>query len=167
MKRVLPTLCFSYGCFATLALLAWHVAALGGIVAFPNNGSIITPVFMIHAVVLLITFERNPKGVIPVLNVTPRRVRMAKFCLGLAVAYFTLYMLFLWGQFLTDSETAPRVLLLLLTSLLLVNSIYIVVHWAFRPENLFSERFRNVITNPILYWFFRTPITRGHREDEE
>ena len=138
-----------------LAVLAWHVTTLRGVVMFPNNASIAIPFFGIHALICFLTFDRSPTGLWePLFKVTPRRVRLARLCLGLAVANFIFYLLLVWGYFLRSKALDELRVLSFLTSLLLVNTLYVALHWAFRPENLFSHTFRQVIANPITYWLF-------------
>jgi hypothetical protein len=44
----------------------------------------------------------------------------------------------------------------------LVNAVYVVAHWALRPENLFSERFRRFADDPVVFLIF-DPVLRRRK----
>ncbi len=79
---------------------------LRGAIIFPDSASIVGPVFLIHAAILFFSFDRKAVGATsaPLFNVTSRGIRMAKVCLGLAVAYFIFWLILMWGTFLTTGE---------------------------------------------------------------
>ena len=71
-----------------------------------------------------------------------------------AVQYRHAYFVLCLGAFIVASlrgyhalqdKTVP----LILTSFLLQNTVYIALHWAFRPENLFSSSFIEALSNPL------------------
>ena len=67
---------------------------------------------------------------------------MAKVLFGLGTLNFLTWFLTLIIAGVTGHRTfQDRVVPLILTSLVLQNTIYIAVHWAIRPENLFSKGF--------------------------
>ena len=75
----------------------------------------------------------------PVLNVTPQRIRLAKILFGLSILNFLLCVgVAFYGAIKGDSALRDKGPGLILTSLVMLQTIYIAIHWAFRPENLFS-----------------------------
>ena len=90
------------------------------------------------------------------LRVTDGRVRMGRILVALSTLNFLLCL----GTFLVAAAQANTALenkavSLVLTSFLLQNTIYIAVHWALRPENLFPGSFLRAISNPLGLLFPR------------
>jgi len=133
----------------TLCAFAWYIAAVMGRVTIPNNGWIAGAVFGFHALAANATFYRGTTWQ-PVLNVTPQRIRLAKILFGLSVLNFLLCVgVAFYGAIKGDFALSDKGPGLILTSLLMLQTIYIAIHWAFRPENLFSPSFLRVIGNPL------------------
>jgi hypothetical protein len=49
---------------------------------------------------------------------------------------------------------------LLASATTMLNGLYVLIHWALRPENLFSERFRRFADDPIIFVLFEPIIRR-------
>lgn len=159
---------FIYGCIASVGALVWYLAALAGRAALPENVWAVKSIAVIFAITMVITFQRRPlrDPWVPVLRITPERVRGAKFFLAVVAANFGVCTLvaFAWG----NRVGAERALSMVLTSLMLLYSVYIAIHWAFRPQNLFPSGFLTFISNPLLYPFIRSrrrrrPLPRSDR----
>jgi hypothetical protein len=152
MKNLVRLYDFCYGCLATLCALAWYIAALLGRAMIPNNIWIVEGVFVLHATAAILTFHRpsmRPPWQ-PVLSVKPGRIRLAKTVFGLSIANFLVCMsVFLVAVIRGSVASGNEGVALILTSFLLLNTIYIAIHWAFRPENLFSSAFLRAISNPL------------------
>ena len=143
MKRFVKHYAFCYGCIGATAFFACYICALTrrfDIGNYLENNQLVWSVLVLHAFAMLATFQPGIKWE-PVVAITEKRLHIAKVILGLAILNFFL------GCFLAKSAS------LTLTSLLLLNTIYIAIHWAFRPENLFPERFLAFITNPLGWTF--------------
>jgi hypothetical protein len=153
MKPLIRMFGFWYGCLGTVAAFAWHVAALLGYAVLPPNVLTVEMIFAVHAVAAIFTFQRSAvRGPAwqPVLSVTPGRIRAAKIVLAVAAANFLLYIgAFLFGEVRGDMTSTVRTVPLIVTSFILLNTVYIAIHWAFRPENLFSRTFIATISNPV------------------
>jgi hypothetical protein len=152
MKSLIRLYGFVYGSLGTLFALAWNVSVIRGHVALPGNWSIVVAVFSLHVLAGIITFDRTHVRPAwqPVLPVTTAWIRFGKTLLGIGTAYFIGCLgVFIYaeirGSLTLEDATVP----LVLTSFLLQNTIYIAVHWAFRPENLFSGSFIRAFSNPL------------------
>jgi hypothetical protein len=150
---------FVYGCATSLLSLMWLVLALRGNASDPNP-ALPAVVALVHGGALLMTFHRNPLEPRrrPLLSITLRRIAAAKVILGVAILNFVICLAATWlaGQepaIFADGASVS------LASLALVSSIYIALHWAFRPENLFSEGFLRTAAFPL--WF----LFRGRRRN--
>ena len=152
-KQLLSVACFAYGCLATSVFLIWHVATIYGPIWAPNSEAL-KLVLMIHIVVLALSFNRENWD--PLFEVTTRRIWWAKVSLGVVSALCILHFILLWVVSRTTvGEVEPKWVLLLLISLLLGSSVYLIARWAFLPENLFSPKVRQFLANPLLYPFLK------------
>jgi len=148
MKKLIQLYCFWYGCVGTLGAFAWYIAAIMAPVTIPDNVWIVEAVFGLHGLAAIATFHRGTKWQ-PVLNVTPQRIRLAKILLGLSILNFLLCVGVALYASKGDSALNEKGPGLMLTSLVMLQTIYIAVHWAVRPENLFSPTFLRIIGNPL------------------
>ena len=156
MKHLIRLFGFWYGCIGTLCALAWYLAAALGKAVLPSNVWLIESLFGLHALAAIITFHRTPgrRAWAPMLRLTPVRIWIARILLALAAANFVICSAVF---FVAASRQKPGVELgtlpLILASFVLLNTIYITVHWGFRPENLFPAYFLQAISNPLgLIW---------------
>ncbi len=151
MRRLIQLYGFWYGCLGSLCALAWYVTALRGSFSFPSNWGIVVAVFVLHGIAACFTFQphvRPPWQ--PLLAVTRIRVRLARGLFALATLNFAVW----FGAFIVagnqrDQSFGGRAAFLILTSFLLQNTVYIALHWAFRPENLFPGSFIEALSNPL------------------
>jgi hypothetical protein len=154
MRKLVERYCFIYGCVASAGAIVWYVTALVGRAELPQSVWVAESFVVIHAITMVITFyrrtHRSPWA--PVLRVTPKRIRIAKVILGAVAANFLFCLVLAIWERRTVSETA---LSMLLASMTLLSTVYIAIHWAFRPETLFRSQFVVFIPNPFVYLFFR------------
>ena len=149
LKTLIRLYAFWYGCLGTLCAFAWYIAALLGRATIPNDVWIVEAVFGLHALAAMATFQRGLAWQ-PVLSVTPVRIRLAKTLFNLSILNFVLCVGWsLYARSNGDIGLREKGVGLILTSFLMLNTIYIAIHWAFRPENLFSASFLRVIANPL------------------
>jgi hypothetical protein len=153
MRRI-AWCCFAYGCLASLGALIWYVYALIGSATLPRSVWTAEIFLILHGMVMVVTLYKRPSRALwaPVLRLSPERIRSSRFVLLVGAANF------LFCSSLVAYEgrhTSERVLSMVLTSFVLLNTTYIAIHWAFRPENIFSKRFLAFISNPVVYLFFR------------
>ena len=156
MRGVIRFCGFWYGCLGMIGALAWYIAAILGCAILPRNVWIVESLFGIHGVVMIFTFQRSPvrRPWHPMLSVTPIRIRMARLLLGVVATNFSFCLgLFLFAALRRDLALANRAVPLIVTSFLLLNTIYIAIHWAFRPKNLFSPSWLRIISNPLGLFF--------------
>jgi hypothetical protein len=151
MRSLIRLYGFWYGCLGSLCALAWYGSALLGSFAFPRNWYLVEAVAALHGLGACITFQPHVRPAWePLLSVTPGRIKLAKTLFGLATVNFIIcFGIFLIAGKLGNKALEDRTVPLILTSFLLQNTVYIVFHWAFRPENLFPSSFIEVISNPL------------------
>ena len=165
MKKLIQLYAFCYGCIGSFFAFVWYLAALRDSVAFPRSWWIVESVFVLHCIAACFTFQphvRPPWQ--PFLAVTPRRIKFAKIVFTIATLNFIVYLVKA-GIVGTRGEARDRISFLILTSLLLQNTVYIAIHWAFRPENLFPHSFIQAISNPLgsfLGLFVKQQNDRGN-----
>ena len=152
MRNLVRLYSFWYGCVGAISCFVWYVDALLGQISMPRSVWVVETVFLLHATAVMATFHRGAMGSPwqPVLAVTPGRVILAKTLVGISTLNFivclgTLLTAAMRGSVALVNRTVP----LILTSFLLQNTVYIAVHWAFRPDNLFSAGFVEAISNPL------------------
>jgi hypothetical protein len=151
MKRLIALSCFGYGCMGSLVFLVWHFAALAGDPVLPKSVWTVEAIFLLHGSAMLATFHRNllRTPTPPVLVVTRKRQRLARFLLGSATLYFSVFLaLFVWAELTGNPTLGVRVTPLALTSFAVLNTVYIALHWAFRPENILPQRLLRIASNP-------------------
>lgn len=152
MKNLIRFYAFCYGCLGTLLAFAWYIAAILGYARIPTNVWIVEAVFALHALAALATFQRTSMRPAwqPVLGVTPDRVRLARTLFNLSILNFLLCIgVCVYAVISGNAALRDKGVALILTSFLMLNTIYIAIHWALRPENLFSAYFLRVIANPL------------------
>jgi len=159
MRQLARLYGFWYGCLGALFAFSWQMSAILGHFAFPDNWWIVEVIFVFHGCAAVLTFQplvRPPWQ--PVLAVTPRRIWLAKLLLGLATLSFVLcFGTFLIARFQGNQRLEDKTIPLVLTSFLLQNTVYIAIHWAFRPDKLFSASFIRLVSNPIGFLFLGKP----------
>jgi len=150
MKNLIRNYGFWYGCLGMLGSFVYHIAAILGRASMPSNVWVIEGVFALHAAASIATFYRGPVSWPPMLSVTRKRITMAKILLAVSIVNFAVCLgIFLFAELRGNLAVANRVVPMILTSFLLTNTTYIAIHWAFRPENLFSISFLRTMSNPI------------------
>jgi hypothetical protein len=152
MKKLIQSYCFWYGCLGTLCAFAWYIAAILGFPTMPTSVWVAEAVFALHGCAALATFHRTTMRPAwqPVLSVTAGRIALARSLFGLSIVNFLVcFGLFLVAEIRGNVALGNEGAALILTSFLLLNTIYIAIHWAFRPENLFSASFLRLISNPL------------------
>jgi len=160
MKLFIQRACVVYGCLALLASTTWLVVSWFFEPALPASpGPVLVPLG-IHGLILTLTFQPfvGPEPFwSPVWRISPRRRMWARS--ALACAAILCVGSAIWCVVLTreshDEDLIVRAAILTIASLAILSSLYIVLHWAFRPENLFSESFIEFASNPLGYLLIR------------
>jgi len=154
MTKLVAGSCFAYGCVASAGALVWYLAALAGNAELPKSVWVAEGFLVVHVIVMIITFPRGPRRRPwePVLQMTNERIRAAKVALGIVTVNFVFCVAVVAWE---NRGASERALLMVLTSFALLNMVYIAIHWAFRPENLFPDQFLAFISHPMVYLFFR------------
>ena len=167
MKKGIAIVCFVAGCLGSALALVWYVAVLltrDSLWPFPSKISQIEALFAIWGLVMFATFYRSPRPIwMPVLKVTSSRIKVARLVLAYNLVNCAVWLLAcaaLWAiQF---RGPLPWTFCLLAAGLTLLNAAYVFFHWAFRPENLFSERFRRFADDPVVFLIF-DPVLRRRK----
>jgi hypothetical protein len=143
---------FIYGCVGSIAALVWLSIALAPVEVHRPSIWIIESLFIIHGCSLVLTFHRNPGAVMwqAVLRITPKRLKTAKFVLAVSAANVLVWLITVFVSALQNEKTwAEWALSPFLASCGLLSTIYLAVHWGFRPENLFPRGFLAFAGNPL------------------
>jgi len=150
-RKLVPPLVFLYGCVGSLGALICFALALSGAFELPQTWLIVECIAALHALAACLTFQPGMRPPWPPLfAVTSERIRWARVLFFAATGNFVICVA---GPLIADPDRyrwlEGRAAALILTSLLLQNTVYIAIHWAFRPENLFSPTFVEAISNPV------------------
>jgi hypothetical protein len=140
MQRVLGRLFFAFGCLMTAFGVVWIVAGQSVVLIAPRTEAQRTICFLLYALVMLPTlgpWSRTPWP--PVFEVTRPRIVMARIALLIvALIVVSSFAIVAVGR----ATDAPLLLdigfVWVIGSLLLLNGVYLVVHWALRPQNIFG-----------------------------
>jgi hypothetical protein len=159
MKIAIAIICFSGGCLATALAVLWYLAVLVTrdlLWPFPSNIEGIEVLFAVWGLIMFATFYRSPRPIwMPLFEVSSRRVKVTRMLLVCSLVNFAVWLLVCAGLSATQVlGPLPWAFCLLASAATLLNAIYVAVHWAFRPENLFSERFRRFADDPIVFLIF-------------
>jgi hypothetical protein len=156
MRNFIEKLCFFYGCLASAGSLVWYLATWAGYEGLPQSVLIVETVAIIYGIVMVITFSKSWAWE-AVLQVTRRRIAIGKILLIVALLNF----LFCTGLIVWENRAvSSRTLSMGLSSFALLNTVYIAIHWALRPENLFPGRFLLFISNPLVFILFHSRVSR-------
>lgn len=155
MKRAISTVAFIYGMLSSLLLCAWFLIDCSGrsffFLSYPN---LLWGAAGFHAIVALLTFQRGAGfdwwKWEPLFTPTPARRTAARLLLTCAFVLFVLVVtLLIVARARLHFEFVSAHIDLMLIAMLLVQTVYFSIHWAIRPENIFSPRFLRLISNPI------------------
>jgi hypothetical protein len=155
MKSLVQKVCFIYGCFAFAGSALWFWISCTTTVTIPANPRLILSLFGLHGLILCLTFQRfiglKPFWA-PIWEVSKERLRWARRAIVsfLALSIGIIAFMFLTAR-LHNRILVEKSLNLFLPSLGMLSSLYIALHWAFRPENLFNKEFLRFMTNPLGY----------------
>jgi len=150
MRQLIRLYSFWYGCLGSIAALTWHISALLGFFSFPKNWWIVEGVFLLHGAAACFTFQSVKTKWLPIVTLTKARIWLGRALFGITslnvcICIATFFVLN--GR--SDKSAAQAAIPEILTSILLQNTVYIAIHWAFRPENLFPQAFINALSNPF------------------
>jgi hypothetical protein len=158
MRNFIAKFCFYYGCLASVGALVWYLAILAGSEGLPQSVLLVETVAVIYIIVMIITFSKSQRSAWePVVQVTRRRIIIGKVLLLIASLNFLFCTaLIVWENRAVSSSA----LSMGIASFALLNAVYLAIHWALRPENLFPGRFLLFISNPLVYILFHSSLSR-------
>jgi hypothetical protein len=167
MKRGIAIVCFAAGCLASLLALDWYVAVLvtrNSMWPFPSDVAEIEALFVVWGLIMFATFYRNPRPIwMPLFEITSARIKAARLLLACTLINCVVWLIAcvaLWA--VQVRGPLPWIFCLLASGVTLLNAVYVFIHWALRPENLFSERFRRFADDPIVFLIF-DPLLRRRK----
>ena len=151
MNRVISIYAFVCGCAGSVLALVWQCLAVFGHPLLPRSIWTVEAIFVFHALAMLATFRRNVREIprSPLFVVTRRRVKIARLLLCLVAINFALCVIVCFVSHSSGNATLNAwAVPLVLTSFMLLNTVYIALHWAFRPANIFSKKIVRIASNP-------------------
>lgn len=161
MKLLIQGACLIYGCLALLASAAWFAITWLFRPVIPDTPGPVVTIFVFHGLVLTLTFHSfvDPKSFSsPIWCISERRRKWARGVLAGAVVLCI--GIVIWAIVVAREPYDEKLVLeatgLAMASLAMLSSLYIVLHRAFRPENLFSESFIEFASNPLAYLLTRS-----------
>jgi hypothetical protein len=154
MKIIVERVLFSVACLGSAMSLLWQILALAGNMLWPQNPLVLAICAAVLGCLLTLTFRRYPTGDPwhPVLRVTRQSIAVARLCLKAALIINVLSIIFASISGLGGWPSFELALFLVVSSIILLGFLYMTLHWGFRPSNLFSERFRGLVTEFPFIW---------------
>ncbi len=159
IKKSIAVACFVTGLIGGGFAAVWYVMILitrRSMWPFPTDIVWIESLFALWASVMFATFFQSLRPIwAPLVAVTDKRVQTVKLLLGLALLH-TFVLLVIVVSLWVRRAFAPLawVFCLFAASCVLLNAIYVCIHWALRPEAIFSSKFRRFASDPIVFVVF-------------
>jgi hypothetical protein len=154
MKTILAQFCFCYGVLvSTLGL-----SLMGGCSAAGTRDQelwIGIPLLIGYLVTAILTFPvyRVHPGWDAIFEVSSTQKRVSRFAMWLSILIFGAFFLISLLVRLISGPLSNSLVLRLIGSFLWLNGLYFVIHWAYRPENIFSRRTLILLNNLPLAIF--------------
>ena len=151
MRQRLAAVFFGLGCVLSVFALAWSVSASLGVLIAPRTAAQALTVFVPYAILMLATLDRgSARSWPPVFSVTQPRIKVARLLL-LAAGLLCLaaFAVVLIGRALGNESVVDASFASVIGSLMLLNGIYVALHWAYRPQNLFGPNVPPSLLNPL------------------
>ncbi len=171
MKRMFQLYAVSFGCVGTIAAFVWHIAAILGYSVLPSNLKVMLAILIPLSIAYLITLHRTPGYIAwaPLIVITAKRIRIARLVLASAAINFIAYVsILLIASHQKDMGLAARVIPMILTSMIMLGTIYVAIHWIVRPENIFSCNILRIISDPLYHLLlWRIIGDKKHRKNQK
>jgi hypothetical protein len=151
MRKTLAILFFILGCVVAGFAVFWLIAAQFGILVVPRTPLEAVAVFSIYAILMLATLDRSiSDDWAPIFGITRSRILFARGLLSLiGVFCFVEIAVAVIGRVLGCTSLLGHAFLWVISSLLLLNGVYVALHWAYRPSNLFGSRISPALLDPL------------------
>ena len=156
MRRAIQIYCALYGCLGSILAFAWFLSALLGKFDESVSQTVLIGLFLLHGLAACLSFQRYSRRWEPIVPLTVNRIRLATVAFAAGTLNFAgCSAVFIWAAEMKNQTLAGNMVYLVLTSLVLQNTIYIAIHWLIRPENIFPKRFIDLVTNPLGFFSYR------------
>ena len=116
------------------------------------------PFLTIYAVTLIATFPvyRVRSQWKAIFDISATKKKVAHFSLWLAIVNFVVFTAVAILVRLISGSISSSLALRFVGSALWLNGVYLVIHWAYRPENVFSRSTLILMNNPLFSLFSPT-----------
>lgn len=113
------------------------------------------PLLIGYAVTIIFTFPayRVSSEWNPIFKATTIQRRASRFAMWLSILGFAAFLLFALLVRLMSGPPSDSLVLRLVGSFLWLNGVYFVIHWAYRPENIFARSTLILLNNLPLALF--------------
>lgn len=151
MRTIFAKCCL---CFSIL-ICAFGLLLMGGWVPAGSANqelSIAVPFLIGYAVMLIVTFPvyRVRSQWKAIFEVSTTQSKAAHFALWLSILNFAIFVLVALFARVISGPISDSLVLRFVGSFLWLNGVYLVIHWAYRPENVFARSTLILLNNPIL-----------------
>ena len=155
MRQVLATLWMLGGCLLAGFGIAWFMAAGFGVIISPRSPGEMAIGFVLYGLLMMMTIDRYPSSPwLPVLRITRRRIVAARWILSMTTTLFVATMIATAAARSWGTRSAYQVFLRwMIGSALVANGVYVALHWAYRPGNLFGPRVPKWLLDPHIPLF--------------
>jgi hypothetical protein len=151
MRRALATLFFVLGCLMAGFAIVWSIAAESGVIILPKTPLQGVVVYIPYGILMLATLDRYPsRDWPPVFKVTHSRIILARVLLSLTGANLVIAMIVTTvGRIIASTSWLEHGRPWVLGGLLFLNGVYVALHWAYRPTNIFGPNVPEALLNPL------------------
>lgn len=151
MRRTVAVLFFVLGCLLAVFAVAWLIAAEIGVFIVPTTAPEAVVAFIVYAILMFATLDRfSVRDWSPVLAVTHSRILLARWLLSfIVVICLAAIAVAVVGRALSSASLLEYAFSWVIGSLLLLNGVYVALHWAYWPNNLFGPHIPPALLNPL------------------
>jgi len=161
MRTMLTKFCFCYGVLISALGLSLMI---GWTAVGTTNQELAlgTPLLVGYAVTAILTFPvyRVRSEWTALFEVSNIRKRASHFAMWLSIVTFGGFLLISLLVRLISGPLSSSLVLRLIGSILWLNGVYFVIHWAYRPENIFA-RSTLILLNSLPFALFSAKYRRN------
>ena len=161
MRTTLAKFCFCYGVLISvlglLLMSGWSTVGT-------TDQELVTgiPLLIGYAVTAILTFPvyRVRSGWNAIFEISNTRKRASHFAIGLSILTFGAFLLTSLLVRFISGPLSSSLVLRLIGSFLWLNGVYFIIHWAYRPENIFA-RSTLILLNNLPFALFSAKYRRN------
>lgn len=161
MRTIFAKFCFCFGLLiSVLALLL--MSGWSAVGTMDQELGVGVPLLIGYTLTAIFTFPvyRVRSEWSPIFEVSSALKKISRFAIGLSILAFGAFLIVTLFVRLFSGPVSSSLALRLIGSFLWLNGVYFVIHWAYRPENIFA-RSTLILLNNIPFALFSSRYRRN------